>query len=77
MWYLFLSYLFAMFLDKTSAPCAEQRGMIGRENGSKIKLVSANYGRTDEKVSPSGKTHLLIKNHLKSRSSGIATVTCY
>lgn len=39
--------------------------------------MSANYGRTDDKVSPSRKTHLLIKKHLKSRSSGIETVTCY
>lgn len=52
-------FLFVMFLDQTFALCAEQRGMIRCKNGLKIKIVSANYGRTDDQVCPGGKTDTL------------------
>lgn len=57
-----------MFLDQTFALCAEQRGMIRCENGSKIKIVFANYGRTDDQVCLGGKTDTLI---CRSKSSEI------
>lgn len=42
------------FLDQTFALCDGQRGFIRCENGSKIRILSANYGRTDGQVCPGG-----------------------
>lgn len=44
------------FLDQTFALCGGQRGFIRCENGTKIRIVSANYGRTDDQVCPGGNT---------------------
>nr|XP_011446621.2 uncharacterized protein LOC105341679 [Crassostrea gigas] len=55
-------------IDQTFALCAEQRGMIRCKNGLKIKIVSANYGRTDDQVCPGGKTDTLT---CQSKSSEI------
>lgn len=57
-----------MFLDQTFALCAEQKGLIRCENGLKIKIVSAIYGRTDNQVCPGGKTDTLT---CRSKSSEI------
>lgn len=57
-----------MFLDQTFALCADQKGFIRCENGLKIKIVSANYGRTDDQVCPGGKTDRLT---CRSKSSEI------
>lgn len=54
--------------DQTFALCADQRGMIRCKNGLKIKIVSANYGRTDDQVCPGGKTNTLT---CRSKSSEI------
>ncbi|XP_061191806.1 uncharacterized protein LOC133200086 [Saccostrea echinata] len=40
---------------QTFALCDGQRGLIGCENGTKIQILSAIYGRTDENVCPTGK----------------------
>lgn len=42
------------FLDQTFALCDGQRGFIRCENGSKIRILSANYGRRDDQVCPGG-----------------------
>lgn len=42
--------------DQTFALCDGQRGFIRCENGTKIRIVSANYGRTDDQVCPGGDT---------------------
>lgn len=44
------------FHDQTFALCDGQRGFIRRENGTKIKIVSANFGLTDDQVCPGGNT---------------------
>lgn len=44
------------FHDQTFALCDDQRGFIRRENGTKIKIVSANFGLTDDQVCPGGNT---------------------
>ncbi|XP_052690600.1 uncharacterized protein LOC128168375 isoform X2 [Crassostrea angulata] len=54
--------------DQTFALCADQRGFIRCEDGLKIKIVSANYGRTDDQVCPGGKTDTLT---CRSKSSEI------
>ncbi|XP_052688454.1 uncharacterized protein LOC128167006 [Crassostrea angulata] len=54
--------------DQTFALCADQRGFIRCDNGSKIKIVSANYGRTDDQVCPGGKTNTIT---CRSKSSEI------
>lgn len=41
-------------LDQTFALCDGQRGFIRCENGSKIRILSANYGRRDDQVCPGG-----------------------
>lgn len=48
-----------LFIDQTFALCADQRGFIRCKNGTKINIVLANYGRTDDKVCPGGKTETL------------------
>lgn len=55
-------------VDQTFALCADQRGVIRCENESKIKIVSASYGRTDDKVCPGGKTNTIT---CRSKSSEI------
>lgn len=44
------------FHDQTFALCDGKRGFIRRENGTKIKIVSANFGLTDDQVCPGGNT---------------------
>lgn len=41
-----------IILDQTFALCDGQRGFIRCENGSKIRILFANYGRTDDQVCP-------------------------
>lgn len=48
-----------MYLDQTFALCADQKGLIRCKNGLKIKIMSANYGRTYDQVCPGGKTDTL------------------
>ncbi|XP_078319646.1 uncharacterized protein LOC111122203 [Crassostrea virginica] len=43
--------------DQTFALCADQMGFIRCEKGTKIKIISAVYGRTDDKVCPYGNTN--------------------
>lgn len=64
---IFFQFFF-IFLDQTVALCADQRGMIRCKNGLKIKIVSANYGRTDDQVCPGGQTDTLT---CRSKSSEI------
>ncbi|XP_062593465.1 EMILIN-2-like, partial [Saccostrea cucullata] len=41
---------------QTFALCGGQRGFIGCANGTKIRILSANYGRLDENICPTGNT---------------------
>ena len=43
--------------NQTFALCADQKGFIRCEKGTKIKVISALYGRTDDKVCPYGNTN--------------------
>lgn len=56
------------FLDQTFALCDGQRGFMRCENGSKIRILSANYGRTDDQVCPGGS---ISKRTCLSKSSKI------
>lgn len=68
MWYFFQSSYLSCYRDQTFALCAEQRGLVRCKNGLKIKIVSANYGRTDDQVCLGGKTDTLT---CRSKSSEI------
>ena len=48
---------FVTFLDQAFAICADQNGFIRCEKGTKIKIISAVYGRTDDKLCPYGDTN--------------------
>ena len=48
---------FVTFLDQAFAICADQKGFIRCEKGTKIKIISAVYGRTDDKLCPYGDTN--------------------
>ncbi|XP_061190511.1 uncharacterized protein LOC133198433 [Saccostrea echinata] len=41
--------------DQSFALCGDQKGFIRCTNGTQIQILSANYGRTDEQVCPTGK----------------------
>ena len=43
--------------DLSFALCADQKGFIRCEKGNKIRVKSAIYGRTDNKVCPGGNTN--------------------
>ena len=45
------------FSDQSFALCANQKGFIRCEKGSKIRVKSAVYGRTDNKICPHGITN--------------------
>nr|XP_034312012.1 uncharacterized protein LOC117684350 [Crassostrea gigas] len=71
--YFFLLFSATLFQetnasDQAFALCADQRGFIRCKNGSKIKIVSANYGRTNDKVCPNDKMDTLT---CRSKSSEI------
>ncbi|XP_062580540.1 L-rhamnose-binding lectin ELEL-1-like [Saccostrea cucullata] len=51
--------------DQSFALCDGQKGFIRCTKGAKIQILSANYGRTDERVCPSGKINTRTC-HLKS-----------
>ncbi|XP_062613701.1 L-rhamnose-binding lectin CSL3-like [Saccostrea cucullata] len=42
--------------DQSFAVCDSQKGFIRCTKGTQIQILSANYGRTDEQVCPTGKT---------------------
>nr|XP_034312010.1 uncharacterized protein LOC117684349 [Crassostrea gigas] len=71
--YFFLLFSATLFQDtntsdQTLTLCADQKGFIRCKNGLKIKIVSANYGRTYDQVCPGGKTDTLT---CRSKSSEI------
>ncbi|XP_061182296.1 uncharacterized protein LOC133190622 [Saccostrea echinata] len=54
--------------DQSFALCGDQKGFIRCANGTKIQIVSANYGRTDQHVCPGNNTNT---NTCRSKTSEI------
>ena len=52
-----VSVQYVIVLDQTFGLCADQKDFIRCEKGTKIKIISAVYGRTNDKVCPYGNTN--------------------
>ena len=67
--------------DQSFALCANQKGFIRCEKGSKITVISAVYGRTDNKVCPHGnintRTCRSLTSEMKVKRSCNGYRTCH